>query len=128
MPVAACLLACLPGCETTKATDAAAPSVVGTWRAPADGSTVSFTNTGLYTILLKGQSRPVVGGYEFDPKTGMLSLQTRRESPVCGDDLGTYHVTVSSVALDARADRETCDLRRQAFAAPLERAQPAPRR
>ena len=102
--------------------------MLGTWRAPADGSLVSFTNTGLYTIMLKGQQRPVVGGYEFDAKTGTLSLQTRRESPVCGDDLGTYQVTVSSVALDARAERDTCDLRKQVFARPLERAQAAPRR
>jgi hypothetical protein len=128
VPAFAVALLTLAGCETTPKSDAPDPSVLGSWRAPADGSMVSFTATGLYTMVLKGQQRPVVGSYEFNPETGTLQLTTRRESPVCGDDLATYQVTVTDRTLDARVERDTCEIRSKTLASPLERAQPMQRR
>lgn len=125
--IALSLLA-LAGCETTPKSDAPEPSVLGSWRVPSDGSMVSFTATGLYTMVLKGQQRPVVGSFEFDPASGVLQLTTRRESPVCGDDLATYRVSVTDRTLDARVERDTCEIRTKTLAAPLERANPIPRR
>lgn len=128
VPSLAVALVALAGCETTPKSDAPDPSVLGSWRVPSDGSMLSFTATGLYTMVLKGQQRPVVGSFEFDPKTGVLQLTTRRESPVCGDDLATYQVSVTDRTLDARVERDTCDVRTKMLAAPLERANPIPRR
>lgn len=127
-PVLAAVLFALPGCETTPKSDAPEPSVLGSWRVPADGTLVSFTATGLYTMVIKGEQRPVVGSYEFDPKTGKLQLTTRRESPICGDDLASYQVSVTDRTLDARVERDTCEMRTKTFASPLERAQPIKRR
>lgn len=128
VPLLAAASLSLVACETTPKSDAPDPSVLGSWRVPADGTMVSFTATGLYTMVLKGEQRPVVGSYEFDPKSGTLQLTTRRESPVCGDDLATYRVSVTDRTFDARVERDTCEVRAKAFASPLERAQPIKRR
>ncbi|MBL9140916.1 MAG: hypothetical protein JNK53_03535, partial [Phycisphaerae bacterium] len=66
-------------------------------------------------------ARPVLGPYEWNEATGMLTLQTRRESPICGDDPATYKVVLSSTTMDAQVQRDSCTLREKLLAQPLKR-------
>jgi hypothetical protein len=63
----------------------------------------------------------VIGSYDWSEKTGMLVLQTRRESAVCGDDQATYRVILSAETLDARVERDACTIRERLLAQPLKR-------
>ncbi len=113
--------AALTGCETTPKAAAPDISVIGNWRAPADGTLISFTNAGLYSMIVKDLPRPVVGSFDWEAATQTITLRTRRESPICSDDTGTYTVTVGTLTLDATVVRDTCEARKKIFARPLQR-------
>lgn len=115
-------LLAVASCRSTPEVEAPDASIVGVWRS-ADGATeISFSESGLYSLRLKGQTRPVMGSFAFNPKEGTLDLTTRRESPACGDDNGAYKVRMVASEMDLEAVRDTCELRSKAFAAPLQRA------
>ena len=120
-------------CVSTEKAQAADPSVTGAWRSIGDGSTISFAEGGLYSLLVKGQSRAVVGGWSYDPRERRLTLSTRRESPLCADDQAVYELRIGPLRMDADPVREGCDARRAVFAQSFERvggapnAAPAPR-
>lgn len=112
----------LAGCASSERIVAPDAAILGEWRAPASGTSIIFSEGGLYSLMLKGQRRPVIGGFTFDPKAGTLTLQTRRESPLCADDTGQYLVRIGSLSMDAELVRDTCDARSKAFSAHFERA------
>ena len=115
-------LLAVASCRSTPEVEAPDASIVGVWRS-ADGATeISFSESGLYSLRLKDQPRPVMGSFAFNPKEGTLDLTTRRESPACGDDNGAYKVRMVASEMDLEAVRDTCELRSKAFAAPLQRA------
>ena len=111
----------LSACVSTEKVPAADPSVTGAWRSLGDGSTISFAEGGLYSLLVKGQTRAVVGGWSYDPRERRLTLSTRRESPLCADDQATYELRIGSLRMDAEPVREGCDARRAVFAQSFER-------
>ena len=78
-------------CVSTEKVPVADPSVMGAWRSLGDGSTISFAEGGLYSLVVKGQSRAVVGGWSYDPGERRPTLSTRRESPLCAE-IGRAHV------------------------------------
>jgi hypothetical protein len=108
-------------CVSAEKVPAADPSITGSWRSLGDGSTISFAEGGLYSLVLKGQARAVVGGWSFDPRERRLTLTTRRESPLCADDQATYELRIGSLRMDAEPVREGCDARRALFAQSFER-------
>ncbi|MFM9169212.1 MAG: hypothetical protein ACKOTD_03570 [Phycisphaerales bacterium] len=108
-------------CVSTEKVPAADPSVMGAWRSLGDRSTISFAEGGLYSLLVKGQSRAVVGGWSYDPGARRLTLSTRRESPLCADDQAVYELRIGSLRMDADPVREGCDARRAVFAQSFER-------
>lgn len=108
-------------CVSTEKVPPADPSVTGAWRSLGDGSTISFAEGGLYSLLLKGQSRAVVGSWSYDPRERRLTLSTRRESPLCADDQAVYELRIGSLRMDADPVREGCDARRAVFAQSFER-------
>jgi hypothetical protein len=99
-------------------------AILGEWRSPSTGARGSFSVSGLYSLVVKDQPRPVMGSFSFDPKAHTLTLQTRRESPMCADDVGSYTVRLGEVTLDAEPVRDTCEARRRIFSAPFERVAP----
>ena len=111
----------LSACVSTEKVPAADPSVTGAWRSLGDGSTISFAEGGLYSLLVKGQARAVVGGWSYDPRERRLTLSTRRESPLCADDQAVYELRVGALRMDADPVREGCDARRAVFAQSFER-------
>ena len=111
----------LSACVSTEKVPAADPSVTGAWRSLGDGSTISFAEGGLYSLLVKGQTRAVVGGWSYDPRERRLTLSTRRESPLCADDQAVYELRVGALRMDADPVREGCDARRSVFAQSFER-------
>ena len=108
-------------CVSTEKVSAADPNVTGAWRSIGDGSTISFAEGGLYSLVVKGQSRAVVGGWSYDPGERRLTLSTRRESPLCADDQAVYELRIGSLRMDADPVREGCDARRAVFAQSFER-------
>lgn len=108
-------------CVSTEKVPSADPSVMGAWRSIGDGSTISFAEGGLYSLVVKGQSRAVVGGWSYDPGVRRLTLSTRRESPLCADDQAVYELRIGSLRMDAEPVREGCDARRAVFAQSFER-------
>lgn len=108
-------------CASTDRVLAADPGVTGAWRSLGDGSTISFAEGGLYSLMVKGQPRAVVGGWSFDPRERRLTLSTRRESPICADDPAVYELRVGALRMDADPVREGCDARRAVFAQSFER-------
>jgi hypothetical protein len=108
-------------CASAPRTEAPEPSVVGEWRAPTDGSVLTLSSGGLYSLSITDQARPVMGSFTFDARAGTLSMTTRRESPACGDDSATYSVRVGDLRMDLEAVRDGCDLRRKILSIPLER-------
>lgn len=115
-------LVALAGCASSEKVAAPDAAILGEWRASSSGTSIIFSEGGLYSLTLKGQRRPVMGGFTFDPKAGTLTLQTRRESPLCADDTGQYLVRIGGLSMDAELVRDTCDARSKAFAAHFERA------
>lgn len=111
----------LSACVSTEKVPAADPSVTGAWRSLGDGSTISFAEGGLYSLLVKGQTRAVVGGWSYDPRERRLTLSTRRESPLCADDQAVYELRVGALRMDADPVREGCDARRAVFTQSFER-------
>lgn len=114
--------AVLAACNSTPKPIIQDQRIVGTWRVTANNAVVSFTETGIYTMRVPEIDRPVLGSYDWDPETSTLTLQTRRESPICSDDVGIYHVRLSALTLDAEVQRETCQVRKSLFSRPLDRA------
>lgn len=108
-------------CVSAEKVPVADPGVTGAWRSLGDGSTISFAEGGLYSLVLKGQARAVVGGWAYDPRERRLTLTTRRESPLCADDQATYELRIGSLRMDAEPVREGCDARRAVFAQSFER-------
>ena len=122
-PAAAVLLAlcALVSCKSSPKVEEPDAAIVGTWRSAGTGAEINFSRSGLYSLKVPNQPRPVMGGFTFDPKEGTLALTTRRESPVCGDDDATYRVRIGGMTMDLEVQRDTCDLRARSFAVPLER-------
>jgi hypothetical protein len=123
--LAALVLALVPiaSCGSTPKVKVEEPdaAILGEWRSPSTGARLSFSAGGLYSLIVKDQPRPVMGSFEFDPKAHTLTLQTRRESPMCADDVGSYSVRLGDMTLDPEPVRDTCDARRKIFSAPFER-------
>lgn len=113
-------------CRNAERAEAPDTSILGEWRSPSTGAQLSFSPSGLYSLVVKGQARPVMGAFTFDPKEKALTLQTRRESPLCADDVGSYTVLVGPMTLDPKPVRDTCDARRAILSAPFERVGRAP--
>ena len=118
--IIACVLLAA-ACASSPRVEAPEPAVVGEWRAPTDGSVLSLSSGGLYSLSITDQPRPVMGSFTFDARAGTLSMTTRRESPACGDDSATYTVRVGDLRMDLEAVRDGCDLRRKILSLPLER-------
>jgi hypothetical protein len=112
----------LVGCLGRQKVEEPDTAVVGEWRAPANGTVITFSRSGLYSIFVKDQTRPVMGSFTFDPEEGTLVMQTRRESPMCADDIGQYKVHIGSLTMDVALVRDTCDARSKFMAVPFERA------
>ena len=115
------LVGCL-GRPNVEEPDAA---VVGEWRAAANGTTITFSRSGLYSIAIKEQPRPVMGSFTFDPEGGNLVMQTRRESPMCADDIGQYKVRIGSMTMDVELVRDTCAGRSKLLVTSFERVKGA---
>jgi len=123
-PTAAALataIAVFASCKSSPKVEEPDAAIVGTWRSAGTGAEINFSRSGLYSLKVPSQPRPVMGGFTFDPKEGTLVLQTRRESPLCGDDTGTYTVRIGGVAMDAELVRDTCEMRTKLFAKQFER-------
>jgi hypothetical protein len=112
----------ISACNSRPKVEAPDEAIVGEWKCPANGSAVTFSSSGLYSLTLKDQPRPVMGSFKFDPEEGMLTLQTRRESPFCADDIGSYRVHIGGVSLDSELVRDTCEKRAKIFAVRFERS------
>lgn len=108
-------------CRSSEKVEAPDAAILGEWRSPGSGASITFSPGGLYSLSLKDQRRPVIGGFTFDPKAGTLTLQSRRESPLCADDTGQYLVRLGGMSLDAELVRDTCDARVRVFASRFER-------
>lgn len=121
LPLAVACLACIPGCSSSQKVEAPDAAILGEWRSTSSETAITFSPGGLYSLSLKGQRRPVMGGFSFDPKAGTLTLQTRRESPLCADDTGQYLVRIGSLSMDAELVRDTCEARAKVFATHFER-------
>lgn len=120
-PACAILVLAATACRSTPEVEPPDAAIVGTWRA-ADGSLeIDFSSSGLYAMRLKDRERPVMGSFSYDAKEATLALATRRESPVCGDDNGSYRVIVGGISMDLEAVRDTCEVRAKALATRLER-------
>ncbi|NBX31439.1 MAG: hypothetical protein EBR07_01735, partial [Planctomycetes bacterium] len=85
----------LAGCLGRPKVEEPDAAVVGDWRAASNG-----TRSGLYSMAIKEQTRPVMGSFTFEPEEGLLVMQTRRESPMCADDIGQYKVRIGSMTMD----------------------------
>ena len=117
----AALTASFASCRSAPKVEEPDASIVGSWRSTNGVATFTFASGGLYELRLADRPRPVMGSFTYDPKAGTLVLQTRRESPVCGDDVGTYNARIGSMSLDLEVVRDTCDVRANALSKPLER-------
>lgn len=96
-------------------------AILGVWRSAASGTTINFSSGGIYSMTLKDQPRPVLGSFTFDPSEKLLVMQTRRESPICADDIGSYKLQIGAQSFDAEVVRDTCAARSKVFAALFER-------
>jgi hypothetical protein len=117
----AAVAASLASCRSAPKVEEPDAAIVGSWRSANGVATFTFASGGLYELRLADRPRPVMGSFAYDPKAGTLVLQTRRESPVCGDDVGTYNARLGSMTLDLEVVRDTCDVRANALSKPLER-------
>lgn len=108
-------------CRSSEKVEAPDAAILGEWRSPASGASITFSPGGLYSLSMKDQRRPVLGGFTFDPKAGTLTLQTRRESSLCADDIGQYLVRIGGISLDAELVRDTCEARARVFSSRFER-------
>lgn len=114
-------------CRSSERVEAPDAAILGEWRSPDAGASITFSPGGLYSLSLKDQRRPVLGGFAFDPKAGTLTLQTRRESSLCADDTGQYLVRIGGISLDAELVRDTCEARARVFSSRFERPAAAAR-
>ena len=115
----------LVGCLGRTKVEEPDAAVVGDWRAAANGTTITFSRSGLYSIAIKEQPRPVMGSFTFDPEQGTLVMQTRRESPMCADDIGQYKVRIGSMTMDVELVRDTCAPRSKLMVTSFERVKGA---
>jgi len=111
----------LVGCLGRQKVEEPDVAVVGDWRAAANGTVITFSQSGLYSIAIKDQKRPVMGSFTFDPDEGTLVMQTRRESPMCADDIGQYKVRIGSMTMDVELVRDTCAARSKLLVTSFER-------
>lgn len=116
---AICAPLALTGCASSPKPAVEDERIIGTWRTAGGDATVTFTSTGLYTMTLRDIARPVLGPFEWDQDNNMLTLQTRRESSICGDDPATYRVMLGATTMHPQVERDTCSLREKLFAQPL---------
>ena len=115
----------LVGCLGRPKVEEPDAAVVGDWRAAANGTMITFSRSGLYSIAIKEQTRPVMGSFTFDPEEGNLVMQTRRESPMCADDIGQYKVRIGSMTMDVELVRDTCAARSKLLVTSFERVKGA---
>ena len=127
-PATAAVLAlcAIASCKSSPKVEEPDAAIVGTWRSAGTGAEINFSRSGLYSLKVPNQPRPVMGGFTFEPKEGTLVLMTRRESPLCGDDTGTYLVRIGGLSMDAELVRDTCEMRSKLFAKQFERVGTAP--
>ena len=127
-PATAAVLAlcAIASCKSSPKVEEPDAAIVGTWRSAGTGAEINFSRSGLYSLKVPNQPRPVMGGFTFEPKEGTLVLMTRRESPLCGDDTGTYAVRIGGLSMDAELVRDTCEMRSKLFAKQFERVGAAP--
>ena len=67
----------ISACNSRPKVEAPDEAIVGEWKCPANGSAVTFSSSGLYSLTLKDQPRPVMGSFKFDPEEGMLTRAGR---------------------------------------------------
>lgn len=115
----------LVGCLGRQKVEEPDVAVVGDWRAAANGTVITFSQSGLYSIAIKDQKRPVMGSFNFNPDEGTLVMQTRRESPMCADDIGQYKVRIGSMTMDVELVRDTCDARSKFMVTSFDRVKDA---
>ena len=115
----------LVGCLGRTKVEEPDAAVVGDWRAATNGTMITFSRSGLYSIAIKEQPRPVMGSFTFDPEEGTLVMQTRRESPMCADDIGQYKVRIGSMTMDVELVRDTCVPRSKLMVTSFERVKGA---
>lgn len=120
-PIAVALVPMVASCRSAPKVEEPDAAIVGTWRSVNGVATFTFSRGGLYELRLADRPRPVMGSFQYEPKEGTLVLQTRRESPVCGDDVGSYKARIGAITLDLQLVRDTCDVRANALSKPLER-------
>ena len=118
---AVALASLVASCRSAPKVEEPDAAIIGTWRSVNGVATFTFSRGGLYELRLADRPRPVMGSFEYSPTENTLVLQTRRESPVCGDDVGSYKARIGSITLDLQVVRDTCDVRANALAKPLER-------
>lgn len=123
--VACSVVALLGACSSTPKPVEPDPAIVGSWKAATDGSMLTLSGSGLYSLVISGQAKPVIGSFEFDPKQRTIQMSTRRESPACGDDTATYMVRVGELRMDLEPVKDACELRRKIFSQPLDRVRNA---
>ena len=111
----------LVSCRSAPKVEEPDAAIVGSWRSVNGVATFTFSRGGLYELQLADRPRPIMGSFAYDAKEGTLVLQTRRESPACGDDVGSYRARIGAITLDLQLVRDTCDVRANALAKPLER-------
>ena len=67
----------------------------------------------------------MMGSFTFEPEEGLLVMQTRRESPMCADDIGQYKVRIGSMTMDVELVRDTCAPRSKLMVTSFERVKSA---
>lgn len=119
--LAVALASSVASCRSAPKVEEPDAAIIGTWRSVNGVATFTFSRGGLYELQLADRPRPVMGSFEYSPKENTLVLQTRRESPVCGDDVGSYKARIGAITLELQLVRDTCDVRANALSKPLER-------
>ena len=122
--IAAIAASTVAACRSAPKVEEPDAAIVGSWRSTNGVATFTFSRGGLYELRLADKPRPVMGAFTYSPKEGTLVLHTRRESSVCGDDVGTYNARLGAMTLDLELVRDTCDVRANALAKPLARIGP----